>query len=313
MENFSDTVVVVTGGAGFIGSHLTAALLERGAQVRVVDDFSTGRVRNIERQLNQIECIEASISDSGALARAFQGAKYVFHQAAVPSVPKSVKDPLTSHDANATGTLRVLLAARSAGVKRVIYAGSSSYYGDTPILPKEEEMPPNPQSPYALQKYAGEAYCRMFYLLYQFEAVTLRYFNIYGPRQNPESEYAAVIPRFIRALKRGLPPIVYGDGSTTRDFTFVSDCVEANIRAAAAPDATGKTFNIAGGKQVSLNELLRTIQKLLGTHIEPVYEDFRSGDIRHSLADTRHARNVLGFEPRVSLEEGLQRTIESMP
>jgi nucleoside-diphosphate-sugar epimerase len=303
---------VVTGGAGFIGSHLVDALLARGYRVTVIDDLSTGRSNNIAHARGSIELIEGSILQEGVLARSFASATYVFHQAAVPSVPKSVKDPLTSHESNATGTLKVLLAARAAGVRRVIYAGSSSYYGDTPTLPKREDMPPNPQSPYALQKYAGEVYMRQFHHLYGLETVVLRYFNVYGPRQNPDSEYAAVIPRFLRRLTRGEAPIVFGDGTTTRDFTYVSDCVEANVAAAKAPGAAGRAFNIAGGRQVSLNELLHELQAFLGTSIDPVYQDFRAGDVKHSFADISQAREVLGYTPRVPLSKGLRLVAQSL-
>lgn len=304
--------IVITGGAGFIGSHIVDALLERGHQVCVIDDLSTGKKENIAHVLDKIEFIEGSILDDAALNRALTGASVIFHEAAVPSVPKSVRDPLTSHNANATGTLKVLLAARDLGVKRVIYAASSSYYGDTPTLPKHEGMPPNPLSPYALQKYVGEAYMQQFFKLYGLETVCLRYFNIFGPRQDPQSEYAAVIPRFIRLMKKGEQPAIFGDGETTRGFTYVSDAVAANMLAMETADAAGEVFNTAGDGQTSLNELIALINKMLGTAIEPTYTDPRPGDIKHSFADISKAGKMLGYKPQVSLEEGLRKTAEAI-
>lgn len=302
-------IAVVTGGAGFIGSHIADALLKRGCKVRIIDNLSTGGKENIEHILDKVEFVEDSILNDDALKAVLQGADYVYHQAAIPSVPKSVKNPLASHEANSTGTLKVLLAARDLGVKRVIYAASSSFYGDTPSLPKHEGMPPNPQSPYALQKFTGESYAMMFYKLYGLETVTLRYFNVFGPRQDPNSEYSAVIPKFIRALKRGEAPIVYGDGTTSRDFTFISDAVDANMLAGEAAGAPGEVFNCAGGRQITLNKLLETLQELLGTKIAPKYEDFRPGDIKHSYADISKAQKILGYKPRVTFVEGLKLTI----
>ncbi len=304
--------VVVTGGAGFIGSHIADALLAKGYAVTVIDDFKTGNRANIAHLDGKIEFIEGSILNEGLLHQALSGATYVFHQAAIPSVPKSVKDPLASHEANATGTLKVLLAAREEKVKRVIYAASSSVYGDTPTLPKHEGMPPNPLSPYGLQKYVGEAYMQQFYRLYGLETVSLRYFNIYGPRQNPDSEYAAVIPRFIRLMKRGERPHVNGDGSATRAFTFIQDAVAANLRAAEAEGVAGDVFNVAGRGQTSITELLAHINKVLGTSIEPEFGPERAGDIKHSYADISKAEKMLGYAPATSLEEGLKKTAESL-
>jgi nucleoside-diphosphate-sugar epimerase len=312
MYNGSMAKCVVTGGAGFIGSHLCDVLLAKGYQVCVIDDLSTGRKENIAHIADKIEFIEGSILDPEALKRAFSGAQYIFHLAAVPSVPRSVQEPLATHEANSTGTLRVLLAAKEAGVKRVVYAGSSSYYGDTPTLPKKETMPPNPQSPYALQKYSGEAYAAMFYRLYGLETAVVRYFNVYGPRQNPDSQYAAVIPRFIRAVKKGEAPTVYGDGTTTRDFTYVSDTAAATLAAAEVAAAAGQIFNIAGGVQTSLNQLLDGIQRVVGKPAKPVFEPFRAGDIHDSLADISNAQRILGYKPAVPLEDGLERTVEAL-
>ena len=312
MEDFKNKIVVVTGGAGFIGSHLVDALVEQGASVRVIDNLSTGKKENLAQMMDRIEFVEDSILHTDVLARIMAGAAYVFHEAAVPSVPKSVRDPLTSHNANATGSLNVLLAARDAKVQRVVVAASSSFYGDTPTLPKDETMPPNPLSPYALQKFVGEKYAMQFYTLYGLETVALRYFNIYGPRQDPHSEYSAVIPRFIRILKAGQAPTVFGDGTGSRDFTFVSDAVAANLLAATVPQAAGEVFNCAGGRQVTLNELIATLQQQLGTNLTPIFQDPRPGDIKHSFADISKAKRILGFAPQVTFEEGLRRTAESI-
>ena len=304
--------VVVTGGAGFIGSHLVDGLLARGYTVRVIDNLATGRRENIAHVLDKIEFVEDSILNDDALKRVFTGADYVFHEAAIPSVPKSVKNPIASHEANSTGTLKVLLAARDVGVKRVVYATSSSVYGDTKIFPTPETVPPNPLSPYALQKFTGEKYTTLFYKLYGLETVVLRYFNVFGPRQDPNSEYAAVIPKFIRLLKNGQTPTIFGDGSTSRDFTFVTDVVDANIRAADTRAAAGEVFNCAGGKPTSLNQLVEVLQKLLGTNVKPLYQDFRVGDIKDSYADASKAERILGFKTNVPFEEGLKRTIPTI-
>jgi UDP-glucose 4-epimerase len=302
---------LVTGGAGFIGSHLVDALLARGWRVRVLDDFSSGRERNLEGSLASVELLRGDLREEALLERAVAGAEVVFHQAAVPSVPRSVAEPLRTHEVNATGALRVLESARRAGVRRVVFAASSSAYGDTPELPKLETMAANPRSPYALQKWAGETYCRLYHELYGLETVALRYFNVYGPRQDPKSEYAAVVPRFVTACLRGESPVVYGDGGQTRDFTFVEDAVRANLLAADAPRAAGAVVNVAGGRRISLLELLGQIAELVGCAVAPHHEPARAGDVRDSLADLSRARDLLGFEPQVSLREGLARTIES--
>lgn len=304
--------VLVTGGAGFIGSHLVDKLVQLGAKVRILDDFSTGKRENIAHLLerNAIELIEGSLTDAKTVRRAVQGVEIVFHQGAIPSVIRSVEDPLTTHQVNTTGTLLLLLASRDEGVRRLVFASSSSVYGDTPTLPKKEDMMPNPKSPYALSKLVGEHLCRLFRELYGLETVSLRYFNIFGPRQDPTSQYAAVIPRFITALLKGEPPTIYGDGEQTRDFTFVENCVQANLLAAKAKSVAGEVFNVGAGKQTSVNELFRLIRSLIGVdHIEPIYAPPRPGDVRHSLADITKAQKLLGYQPTISLEEGLKRTI----
>ncbi len=310
MSDWRGVPVLVTGGAGFIGSHLTERLVQLGAKVRVLDDFSTGKRANIAHLLDRIDLIEGSLTNPQTVQQAVKGVAFIFHQGAIPSVVRSVEDPLTTHQVNATGTLLLLLAARDEKVKRVVFASSSSVYGETPTLPKREDMPPNPQSPYALSKLVGEHLCQLFWRLYGLETVSLRYFNIFGPRQDPTSQYAAVIPRFITALLRGESPTIYGDGEQTRDFTFVDNCVQANLLAATASGVTGEVFNVGAGKQTSVNELFRLLRTLIGAnHIEPIYAPPRPGDVRHSLADITKARKQLGYEPTVTLEEGLQRTI----
>jgi UDP-glucose 4-epimerase len=300
---------LVTGGAGFIGSHLVDGLLADGWQVRLLDDFSSGREANIAHLNGSAELLRGDLRDRALLARAVAGVEVVFHQGAVPSVPRSVAEPERTHSVNATGTLGVLEASRAAGVRRVVFASSSSAYGDTPVLPKVETMPPCPLSPYALQKYAGERYCQLYHRLYGQETVALRYFNVYGPRQNPESEYAAVIPRFATACLAGAAPVVFGDGEQTRDFTFVADAVAANLLAADAPLAPGEVVNVAGGRRISLNELLGEIRRLTGATLPPRHEPARPGDVRDSLADLGRARELLGYVPRVDLRTGLARTI----
>ena len=299
--------VIVTGGAGFIGSHLAEELARRGYQVTILDDLSTGEMENIKELLKKgsVQFIQDSITNFSLLKELFQGAIYVFHQAALPSVPRSVKDPLAASEVNITGTLNVLLAARDNKVRKVVYASSSSVYGDTPTLPKKEDMVPHPQSPYAVSKLAGEHYCRVFQEVYGLATACLRYFNVYGPRQNPDSQYAAVIPRFIRWASEGSPLIIFGDGEQTRDFTFIADAVEANILAAES-NASG-VFNIGRGKSITINELAKLVIKLTGNNVEPVHQEPREGDIRHSLADISKAK-TLGYEPRYNLEEGLEET-----
>jgi nucleoside-diphosphate-sugar epimerase len=303
---------LVTGGAGFIGSHLVDGLLAAGWQVSLLDDFSSGREVNVAHLDGAAEVVRGDLRDGGLLSRLLPGVDAVFHQGAVPSVPRSVAEPERTNDVNVTGTLGLLAAARKAGVRRVVYASSSSAYGDTPVLPKVESMPPCPLSPYALQKYAGERYCQLFFRLYGLETVALRYFNVYGPRQNPNSEYAAVIPRFATACLSGVAPVVFGDGEQTRDFTFVGDAVAANLLAADAARAPGEVINVAGGRRVSLNQLLGEIRALTHAQVGPRYQPGRAGDVRDSLADLSRARELLGYEPRVDLRTGLARTIESL-
>lgn len=301
---------LITGGAGFIGSHLVERLTTDGAEVVVLDDFSTGRRDNIAPMLDRIKLIEGTILDAQLCARAVRGADYVLHQAAVPSVPRSVADPVGTHAANATGTLNMLMAAREAKVKRFVYAASSSAYGDTAELPKHEAMVPKPLSPYAVQKYAGECYCRAFYSSFGLPTVSLRYFNIFGPRQDPTSFYAAVIPKFISAAVLNEPPIIFGDGQQTRDFTNVKNAVHANLLATQAPeDALGEVYNVGCGARISVNELWRRIKEAVGATVEPRYESKRAGDVRDSLAALDRARQFLNYQPVVDFDAGLAETI----
>jgi UDP-glucose 4-epimerase len=302
--------IVITGGAGFIGSHLAEELTRQGHHVIILDDLSTGKKENIEALLGKdnTEFIQGSITELPLLQRVFHGVHFVFHQAALTSVPRSIKNPQLSHAVNATGTLNVLLAARENGVRKVIYASSSSVYGDTPTLPKKEDMPPNPQSPYAVSKLTGEYYCRVFQQVYALPTVCLRYFNVYGPRQDPDSPYAAVIPAFLRKLFQGDSPIIYGDGEQSRDFTFVKDAVAANILASESK-VTG-IFNVGKGDRISINELARLAIRLIGNSVEPVHKEPRPGDVRHSLADISQIK-AFGYKPKFSLEEGLRETIRS--
>jgi nucleoside-diphosphate-sugar epimerase len=301
---------LVTGGAGFIGSHIADHLVGAGWSVRVLDDFSSGREENLAQCGDWIELLRGDLRDSELVARGVRDVEVIFHQAALASVPRSVAEPERTNDVNVRGTLGLLEAARKAGVRRLVFAASSSAYGDTPTLPKLETMPANPMSPYALQKYVGESYCRLYTHLYGLETVALRYFNIYGPRQDPQSDYAAVVPKFVTACLQGESPRIYGDGEQTRDFTFVSDAVEANLLAADAPRAAGAVMNIAGGRRVSLNELLREIVELTGAKVEARYEPARAGDVRDSLADLGRAEDLLGYTPAVQLREGLLRAID---
>ncbi|MFQ5913605.1 MAG: SDR family oxidoreductase [Nitrospinota bacterium] len=301
---------LVTGGSGFIGSHLTARLVERGEKVRVLDNLSTGSPENLKEIRNQVEFHEGDIRDPETVERGVEGADCVFHLAALPSVQRSVQFPLEAEAVNARGTLQVLEAARSAGVRRVIYASSSSVYGDSAVLPKREDLPPNPLSPYAVGKLCGEQYCRVYCELHGLETVSLRYFNVFGPRQDPASPYAAVIPRFIFALLSGRRPVVYGDGEQTRDFTFVSNAVDANILASTAEGAPGRVFNLACSVRTSVNALLDLLRQIIGTSAEADYEPPQPGDVRDSQADISQAREFLGFEPAVDLEEGLRKTAQ---
>ena len=299
--------VVVTGGAGFIGSNLAEELIKKH-EVTIIDNLSTGRMENLDQIIDKINFIKGSITDLDLLNEAFSGSDTVFHQAAIPSVQRSVNNPIASNEANVEGTLKVLVAARDCNVRKVVYASSSSAYGDTPTLPKKEEMKPNPKSPYAISKLAGEYYCRTFSDVYGLKTACLRYFNVYGPRQNPESQYAAVIPRFITSILAHEQPVIYGDGKQTRDFTFVKDVVKANILAMQSP-AEG-VFNIACGQRVSLNELAGKIMKITGIRLEPVYDEPRQGDVRDSLADISSAGEKLGYRPDFDLNSGLEETIK---
>lgn len=302
--------VLVTGGAGFIGSHLVEALLRQGAAVRALDNFVTGRRENLAGCLSRITLIEGDITDLDTVRRASAGVDYVLHQAALPSVPRSVADPLGSNAANVTGTLNVLIAAREAGVRRVVYAASSSAYGNLDAEYKREDMPPDPRSPYAVAKLAGEHYCRAFTLTYGLETVSLRYFNVFGPRQDPNSQYAAVIPLFITAMLQGQPPSIEGDGYQSRDFTYVDDVVRANLLACTAPGVAGEVINIACGGEHTILSVVETLNRLLGTAIAPVFVAPRPGDVRHSRADIGKAGRLLGYRPQVSFEEGLARTLQ---
>ena len=301
---------LVTGGAGFIGSHLVDALLAAGWHCRVLDNFSTGSRANLALAADKIELIEGDTRDPGTVRRAVDGVEVVFHQAALPSVPRSLKDPVATHDVNATGTLNVLMAVRDCGVRRLVYASSSSVYGASPTLPKQEDMPTAPRSPYAVSKLAGEQYCRAFHQAYDLETVCLRYFNVFGPRQDPESQYAAVVPRFIAALLNGGRPLVYGDGRQTRDFTFVSNVVHANMLAATAPNAPGAVCNVAYGERIDLLTLLDMLGELTGTKPDPVFEPGQAGDVKDSLADISAARRLLGYAPETAARTGLARTVD---
>lgn len=303
---------MVTGGAGFIGSHLTEALLQKGHSVRVLDDFSTGKKENLifDKEYPSLEIIEGDIRHLAICQKAMKDIEYVFHQAALPSVQRSVEDPLGSNAVNVGGTLNILFASREETVKRVIYAASSSVYGDTPTLPKHEEMLPHPLSPYALQKYIGEQYCGLFYQLYGLETVSLRYFNIFGPKQDPNSIYSAVIPKFIDALLQGSPPIIFGDGEQSRDFTYIENVVQANLLAMSAEHLHGEAINIACAEKTSLNQLVNVLRKILGSKLSPVYEEPRKGDVRHSLADIRKGKELLNYKPKVGVELGLKKTVE---
>ena len=303
------TTYLVTGGAGFIGSNIVAALVARGERVRVLDDYSTGRRENLALVLDRIELLKGDLRDLKTCRRAAEGVEYVLHQGAVPSVQRSVDDPLASNEANVNGTLNLLVAARDAHVRRVVYASSSSVYGDSPTLPKCEDMPTAPKSPYATSKLAAEHYCRAFTEVYGLETVSLRYFNVFGPRQDPTSEYSAVIPLFIGAMLAGRRPTVYGDGLQSRDFTYVDNNVQANLLAATAPGVAGQTFNIACGERYSLLDLIAALNRILGTDIEPLYGPPRPGDVKHSLADITLAQERLGYVVRVGFEEGLERTV----
>ncbi len=300
---------LVTGGAGFIGSHIVEELVRRGERVRVLDNFLTGRRENLAPFGGSIELVEGDIRDLEACRTAVRGADFVLHQAALPSVPRSIEDPLTSHEINLTGTLNVLVASKEAGVRRVVFASSSSVYGDDPRLPKKEGQEGRTLSPYAVNKAAGEKYCQVFDSAFGLETVCLRYFNIFGPRQDPHSQYAAVVPLFVLRYLAGQAPVIHGDGEQSRDFTYVSNVVAANLLAAEAPGASGGVFNIGCGGRTTVRDLALIIREILGSRAEPVHDPARPGDVKHSHADISQARARLGYDPRVSFREGLERTV----
>ena len=303
--------VLVTGGAGFIGSNLADALIRQGCEVGIIDNFVTGSRNNLDEIAGSFEFFEGDINDNAALERALNGVEVVFHEAALPSVPRSVNDPAETHLACVDGTFNLLLKARDSGVRRLVYAASSSAYGDQPVLPKVETMAPDPRSPYAAAKLTGEYYCSVFNNVYGLETISLRYFNVFGPRQDPSSMYSGVISRFIDALMSGETPIIYGDGEQTRDFTYIDNVVDANIKAAQTTSGLGQVMNAANGDRVSLNELLDTLKRIVGrTDAEPRYEPERKGDVKHSQADNRRAVEHLGYKKLVGLEEGLKSTID---
>jgi nucleoside-diphosphate-sugar epimerase len=302
---------LVTGGAGFIGSHIAAALMANGARVRVLDDLSTGHRENLEEIGGDLDFIEGSVADEALLNKVLDGVEVVFHEAAIPSVPRSVKEPKQTHIASVDGTFSLLIAARDNGVRRVVYAASSSAYGDQETLPKSEQMLPDPLSPYAVAKLVGEYYCQVFTRVYGLETVSLRYFNVFGPRQDPGSQYSGVVSRFISSLLSGERPEIFGDGEQSRDFTYIDNVVAANLSAASSEGASGKVINVANGQRITLNELLKELKDLTGKlDVTAEYLESRVGDVKHSLADITLARQFLGYESRVGLREGLQRTID---
>jgi len=304
-------IYLVTGGAGFIGSNIVKELLKRGDQVRVLDNFSTGKRENLFpfKENPNFEVFEGDLRSFHIVRDAVKGVDYVLHQGALPSVPRSVKDPITSNDVNINGTLNILEASKEFGVKRVVFASSSSVYGNSEVMPKVETMPVAPLSPYALTKYAGERYCQIFYQLYGLETVALRYFNVFGPNQDPTSQYSAVIPKFIKMMKEDKRPVIYGDGTQSRDFTYVSNNVEANILACTAPGVAGEVFNIACGERYTLTDLVASINSLIGKNVEPFFEDTRPGDVKHSLAGIEKAQAKLGFGVVKKFSEGLKMII----
>ncbi len=306
------TKYLVTGAAGFIGSNIVEELVTRGAEVRALDNLSTGKMSNLTPFMDRIQFVEGDLNDSQLLGEVVSGVDYVLHQAAMPSVPRSMADPLKSHEANATGTLKLLIAARDAGVKRLVYASSSSVYGNSPALPKREDMPTQPLSPYAVNKLAAEQYCRVFARVFGLPAIALRYFNVFGPRQDPKSQYAAVIPAFISSVLRGESPTIYGDGTQTRDFTYVQNVVQANLLACETDNADGEAINIACGERTSLLDLLSEINRLLGTNVEPIFQPDRAGDVKDSLADINKARALIGYTPVAGFSAGLEATVRSM-
>ena len=304
-------IALVTGGAGFIGSHIASALTSAGARVRIIDDLSTGYLENLEEIRGEVDFIHASLAEEGPLRKALEGVELVFHEAAIPSVPRSVENPRQTHIASVESTFSLLLASREKKVRRIVYAASSSAYGDQPTLPKIENMLPEPLSPYAVAKLVGEHYCQVFTRVYGLETVSLRYFNVFGPRQDPSSQYSGVISRFISALLRGERPVIYGDGEQSRDFTYIDNVVDANLKAAESRKAIGQVINIANGERISLNQLLDELKSLTGkVDVVANYTAPRAGDVKHSLADISRARSLLGFEPQVDLRTGLQLTID---
>lgn len=308
----NNSTILVTGGAGFIGSNIVKELLETGNKVHVLDNFATGKRENLFPFINNpnFQLFEGDLRSFHIVRAAVKGCEFVLHQGALPSVPRSVADPITSNDVNILGTLNILEAAKEFGVKRVVYASSSSVYGNNPELPKHEDMPVAPLSPYAITKYAGERYCQVFYQLYGLETVALRYFNVFGPNQDPTSQYSAVIPKFIKAIMKDEQPVIYGDGTQSRDFTFVKNNVHANILSCLAPNAPGEVVNIACGERYTLIDLVNEINRILGKSIEPKFELDRAGDVKHSLASIDKAKRILNFEPKYSFVEGLRKTVE---
>jgi len=302
--------VLVTGGAGFIGSNLADRLIREGARVRILDNFATGFRENLEEIDGSFDFIEGDVADPGVVAKAVDGVETIFHEAALPSVPRSVEDPVSTHRACVEGTFNLLLAAKDAGVRRFVYAASSSAYGDQPTLPKAETMPPAPMSPYAVAKLTGEYYASAFNRVYGLETVSLRYFNVFGPRQNPSSPYSGVISRFIDALMTDSRPVIYGDGEQSRDFTYIDNVVDANLKAASSAAAPGLVMNAANGERISLNDLLATLNKITGRDLQAEYLEPRNGDVKHSQADNSLAVRTLGYKNLVGLEEGLRRTVE---
>ena len=301
---------LVTGGAGFIGSNLCKELLARGHRVKVIDNLSTGKIKNISPFIDKIKFINGDLKLKEDAKKACEGIDYIFHEAAIPSVIRSVEDPVVTNDANISGTLNLLIAAKEAKVKRVVYAGSSSIYGDSPVLPKKEDMKPDPLSPYAVSKLTGEYYCKVFSSLYGIDTVTLRYFNVFGPNQDPSSPYSGVISIFITKILEGKNPTIFGDGRQSRDFTFVKNVVEGNILAATVPLAANKIINIACGNRIDLNQLVNSLNEILNSKIKPIYTDSRPGDVKHSQADISLAREILGYSPRFSFKDGLVETVK---
>lgn len=304
-------IALVTGGAGFIGSNIAAALVSKGARVRVIDDLSTGHLENIEEIGGDVDFVNASLEDEATLRRTLEDVELVFHEAAIPSVPRSVENPRQTHIASVDSTFTLLLASRDKRVRRLVYAASSSAYGDQPTLPKEEKMLPEPLSPYAVAKLVGEYYCQVFTRVYSLETLSLRYFNVFGPRQDPSSQYSGVISRFISALLKDEQPVIYGDGEQSRDFTYIDNVVDANLKAAETTRGLGSIINVATGQRTSLSQLLSELKHLTGkNHLNAIYQEPRVGDVVHSLADISRAREFLNFEPHVGLREGLQLTID---